>query len=205
MAEKVEFEFPDEIEEKQSRAGSKVVAPAEDEVEAKDEIQIEDDTPEEDRGRKPSKEKIEEVTDEELSAYDEKVQARFKKFTRGYHDERRAKEAADRERQEAIAYAKKVAEQNRILQERLSEGEKQLVETYKSKAEVQLAQVERGRHPVGEEHPALYPGAHRLPHGADHHQRALELRQCRQAGDGGGCGHQAPRPHSWCRRRHPQC
>jgi len=40
----------------------------------------------------------------------------------------------------------------------------------------------------------LDPGAHRLPHGADHHQRALELRQCRQAGDAGGRGHQAPRP-----------
>jgi hypothetical protein len=58
------------------------------------EIEIEDDTPEEDRGRKTHERAVEEVTDEELSSYDEKVQARIKKFTRGYHDERRAKEEA---------------------------------------------------------------------------------------------------------------
>jgi hypothetical protein len=47
----------------------------------------------------------EEVTEEELASYDEKVQKRIKKFTRGYHDERRAKEAALRERQAAEEYA----------------------------------------------------------------------------------------------------
>ena len=58
------------------------------------EVEIEDDTPPEDRRRKPMKEPVEDPTDDELSSYDEKVQARIKKFTRGYHDERRAKEEA---------------------------------------------------------------------------------------------------------------
>ena len=57
------------------------------------EIEIEDDTPPEDRGRKPAA-PVDEVTDDELASYDEKVQKRIKKFTRGYHDERRAKEEA---------------------------------------------------------------------------------------------------------------
>lgn len=112
------------------------------EIEVEPEIEIVDDTPEEDRNKEPAKGEIE-VTDDEISQYSENVQKRIKELRRGYHDERRAKEAADRERQEAIAYAKKVAEQNRMLQERLSQGEKQLVETYKSKAEAQMAQAER--------------------------------------------------------------
>jgi len=112
------------------------------EIEVEPEIEIVDDTPEEDRGKEPPKGEVE-VTDDEISQYSENVQKRIKELRRGYHDERRAKEQAIREHQEAIAYAKKMAEQNRLLQERLSQGEKQLVETYKSKAEAQLSQVER--------------------------------------------------------------
>jgi len=112
------------------------------EIEVEPEIEIVDDTPEEDRGKEPPKGEVE-VTDDEISQYSENVQKRIKELRRGYHDERRAKEQAIREHQEAITYAKKVAEQNRLLQERLSQGEKHLVETYKSKAEAQLSQVER--------------------------------------------------------------
>ena len=62
------------------------------------EIEVEDDTPPEDRGRKPS-EPPKEVTDDELENYSEKVKSRIKHFSKGYHDERRAKEAALRERE----------------------------------------------------------------------------------------------------------
>ena len=124
-----EYKFPDEIEDEKPAA----------KVEEKFEIEIEDDTPPEDRGRKPSKEKIEEVTDEELSAYDEKVQARFKKFTRGYHDERRAKEEALREREAAEAFARQVLEENKRLQQQLSTGSKAYIETAKSAAEAELS------------------------------------------------------------------
>ena len=57
------YEFPDEKAEKAA--------------EEKFEVEIEDDTPEEDRGRRPMKEPVEEVTDEELATYDEKVQKRI--------------------------------------------------------------------------------------------------------------------------------
>lgn len=124
-----EYKFPDEIEDEKPAA----------KAEEKFEIEIEDDTPPEDRGRKPSKEKIEEVTDEELSAYDEKVQARFKKFTRGYHDERRAKEEALREREAAEAFARQVLEENKRLQQQLSTGSKAYIETAKSAAEAELS------------------------------------------------------------------
>ena len=101
------YEFPDE---KEAKAAAK----------DKFEVEIEDDTPPEDRGRKPMKEPVEDPTDDELSSYDEKVQARIKKFTRGYHDERRAKEEALREREAAESYAKQVYEENKRLQQQLT-------------------------------------------------------------------------------------
>ena len=107
------------------------------------EIEIEDDTPEEDRGRKPMKESVDDVTDEELSSYDEKVQARIKKFTRGYHDERRAKEEALRERQAAEAYAKQIYEENKRLQQQLSQGSEVYIEQAKKVAEKDLEEAKR--------------------------------------------------------------
>ena len=102
------------------------------------EVEIEDDTPPEDRGRKPMKEKVEDPTEEELASYDEKVQNRIKKFTRGYHDERRAKEEALRERQAAETFAKQVLEENKRLQKQLADGSQEYIETAKGAAETEL-------------------------------------------------------------------
>ena len=107
-------------------------------VEDKFEVEIEDDTPEQDRGRKPMKEPVEEPTEDELATYDEKVQARIKKFTRGYHDERRAKEEALREREAAEAYARQILDENKKLQQQLSTGSKAYIETSKEAAAAEL-------------------------------------------------------------------
>ena len=123
-----EYKFPDEVDEKAAPKAE----------EDKFEIEIEDDTPEEDRGRKPMREPVEDPTDEELASYDEKVQQRIKKFTRGYHDERRAKEEALREREAAEAFARQVYEENRRLQQQLATGSKAYIETAKGAAEVKL-------------------------------------------------------------------
>lgn len=95
-------------------------------ADSKPEIEVVDDTPEQDRGRTPG-EPPEEVTDDELSAYDEKVQRRIRKFTRGYHDERRAKEAALRERLAAEDLARRVLEENNRLKQQLTDGTKEFV------------------------------------------------------------------------------
>lgn len=102
------------------------------------EIEIEDDTPPEDRGRKPMAAAPEEVDEDELAAYDEKVQTRIRKFTRGYHDERRAKEEAIREREAAEEFARKVYEENKRLQQQLASGSQQFVEQAQSVAEIEL-------------------------------------------------------------------
>ena len=120
-----EFELPDPDKEDAAK-------------DDKFEVEIEDDTPVEDRGRKPAKEPVDEVTDEELSSYDEKVQKRIKKFTRGYHDERRAKEEAFREREAAESFAKQVFEENKRLQQQLSTGSQAYIETSKGAAEAEL-------------------------------------------------------------------
>jgi hypothetical protein len=120
------YEFPHEIEEKK--------AAAEDNLE----IEIEDDTPPEDRGRRPMRDKVEDPSDEELASYDEKVQKRIKKFSKGYHDERRAKEQAFREREATEAYARQIIEENKKLQQQLSSGSKVLIEQSQSGAQLEL-------------------------------------------------------------------
>jgi hypothetical protein len=128
---KDEFEFPDEKEAKK--------AAAEDD---KFEVEIEDDTPPEDRGRKAAP-PPEDPTEDELNSYDEKVQARIKKFTRGYHDERRAKEEALRERQAAETYAKQVYEENKRLQQQLASGSQAYIEQSKSSADIELSSAKK--------------------------------------------------------------
>jgi hypothetical protein len=85
----------------------------------------------------------EEVTEDELASYDEKVQKRLKKFTKGYHDERRAKEEALRERQAAEEFAKRLYEENLTLQKQLSEGSKIFIEQGKSTAQLELEQAKK--------------------------------------------------------------
>ena len=130
------YEFPDEKEEK---AKAKADAKKDDDFQ----LEIEDDTPPEDRGRKPAATPPEDPTDDELASYDEKVQARIKKFTRGYHDERRAKEAAERERQAAEDFARQVFEENKRLQQQLSTGSKAYIETSKGAAEAELESAKK--------------------------------------------------------------
>jgi len=120
--EKNEFKFPDENNEVQPNAVNEA-----DEVE----IEVIDDTPEADKGRKPMKEAPAEVTDDELEQYSEGVKKRIQHFSKGYHEERRAKETALREREEAIALAQNVIAENKKLQGSLGEGQAALLEQAK--------------------------------------------------------------------------
>jgi len=136
--EKTEFEFPDETEVN-ARKGGKVVAPESDEPE----IEVVDDTPPEDRGRKPMTEPPKEVTDDELSKYDESVQKRIKHFTKGYHDERRAKEAAEREKEEALRFAQSLAEENKKLKGSVNQNQTALIEQAKKVVANELETAKR--------------------------------------------------------------
>jgi hypothetical protein len=130
-----EFEFPDEIEAKKS------ADPVEFEAEDPDafEIEIENDVPPEDRNRKAvAPEVVEALEEENLEKFNNDTQAAIKEAKRVYHQERREKEAAIREQQEALTLAKKMLEENKKLKERLATGETAYVDTVKQAAAQEL-------------------------------------------------------------------
>ena len=140
--QKVEFEFPDEKEEESTEievepsSAEEIKKPARAKAEEADSLEIEvvDDTPKADRGRKPS-EPPEDVTEEELEDYSEKVQKRIKHFSKGYHDERREKERAIREREELERFAKQLVEENNKLKGDVTKNQSALIEQAKKNAE----------------------------------------------------------------------
>ena len=108
------------------------------------ELEIEDDTPAEDRGKEPlPAEIVSEVENDTLEDYSERVKQRMAQLKKVWHDERRAKEEAAREKEEAIAYAQKVYQQNQKLQTTLSTGEEDYIKTLVKSAESELNLAKR--------------------------------------------------------------
>ena len=141
-----EFKFPDEtVIDTSGGKKEEKETPVEFEIEAapSTEIEVVDDTPEADKGRKPMKEPPAEVTDEELEQYSESVKSRIKHFSKGYHEERRAKEAAQREREEAVRIAQSLAEENKKLQGSLGQGQAALLEQAKKVVAKELEEAKR--------------------------------------------------------------
>jgi hypothetical protein len=102
-------------------------------------VEVEDDTPAEDRDKKPSDtEFVESLENDELDEYSVEAKKKIAGFRKIYHDERRAKEAADRERQEAIDLAKKLYEENKTLKGRVNSTEKVAVDSYKVTAQQEM-------------------------------------------------------------------
>ena len=139
--EKTEFEFPDEAEQN-PRKGGKVVE-TESVEDDKPEIEVVDDTPEEDRYRTPMAEAPQDPTEEELASYSESVKNRFKHFTKGYHEERRAKEAAQREKDEALRIAQAVFEENKRLKGSVNQGQQVLLEQAKKVVNSEIEEAKR--------------------------------------------------------------
>jgi hypothetical protein len=127
------FEKPAKPEKKaEPKAAPKAV-----EEEKDFEIEVVDDTPPKDRGKKPSA-PPEDPTDEELSEYSEKVRKRLQHFTKGYHDERRAKEQALREREELESLARKLLEENKQLKVSTDRSHNTLIEQAKQQVALEL-------------------------------------------------------------------
>jgi len=131
------FQFPDEIEstpEPEAKAAPEV------------DIEIVDDTPEEDKNREPmdeSKVLAADDEDDELQSYDKKVQKRIKKLTKGYHDIRREKDEAVKMREEALRVAQFLVEENKKIQATLHEGSKIYIEQGKGAAEAELSMAKK--------------------------------------------------------------
>jgi hypothetical protein len=107
-------------------------------------IEVEDDTPPEDRNRAPlPKELVEELEADELEDYSDKVKIRLKQMKKVWHDERREKERALREGQEALSVAQRAIEENKRLKSTLSYGEQSLISSYKTTAEWEANEARR--------------------------------------------------------------
>jgi hypothetical protein len=114
------------------------------EVEDGPEIEVEDDTPPEDRDRAPMpKELVEELEADELEDYSDKVKTRLKQMKKVWHDERREKERESREKHEALSVAQRMMDENKRLKASLSNGESNLVSSYKTTAELEAADARR--------------------------------------------------------------
>ena len=108
------------------------------------EIEIEDDTPPEDRGREPlPKELVKELEEDELEEYSEKVKTRLKQMKKVWHDERREKERALREQQTAIEMAQQLQNEIKTLRSKVTENEGHLVNTAKNAVELELKNAEK--------------------------------------------------------------
>jgi hypothetical protein len=123
--------------------------PEQDDVDAV-EFEIQDDMPEEDKDPVTGKERdplpqelVQELEQDELEDYSEKVKSRLKQMKKVWHDERRAKESAVRERQAAEEFAKNVFEENKKLKQTLSSGERSYIDTAKNAAQLELEMAKR--------------------------------------------------------------
>ena len=130
-----EFKFPDEA----ALTDEVNIAVSEDDIS----VDVVDDTPEKDRGRKPLEREPEDANDEELAQYSSTVQKRIKELSHARHDERRAKEEAQRERESAVRLANALVEENKKLKQYVHTGEQVYAGTLKDAAEAELENAKK--------------------------------------------------------------
>jgi hypothetical protein len=127
-----DFKFPDEKENDESKI--EITTLGESDVE----IDIVDDTPERDRGRRPLDREVNDPTDEELDSYTDGVKKRLKELTHARHDERRAKESLAREKAELERLAHAMVDENNRLKQYVQAGTQQYMTLTQEAAEAKL-------------------------------------------------------------------
>ena len=122
-----EYKFPDELDKEKNQVDDEL------------DLEIEDDTPEQDRNKDPLPAEVkEELYNDELEDYSTKVKKKLIQMKKLAHDERREKEAAVREQQEAINLVQKVIEENKRLKSTLSNSEKNVLSSIQRAVELEL-------------------------------------------------------------------
>lgn len=128
-----EFRFPDESPSDKTESHMTEIA-GDDDVE----VEIVDDTPDKDKGRKPLEKKVDDPTDEEIEGYTENVKKRINELTHARHDERRNRETAERERDELARLAQAMHAENQRLKQTQAKTTETLGGVTKAKAEADL-------------------------------------------------------------------
>ena len=126
------FKFPDELDDVK-------VTTEDDQTDEQIIVDVEDNTPAEDRGKPPLPDNVkEELYNDELEDYSSKVKKKLIQMKKLAHDERREKENAVREQQEAISFAQKVMEENKRLKSNLNNSEKNVLATVQRAVQMEL-------------------------------------------------------------------
>jgi len=129
------YKFPDEIEDNAVEVttdnGSDI------------EIEVVDDTPAQDRGRKPLDREVADPTDEEIENYSDNVKKRIKDLTHARHDERRAKESLMREKEELERLAQHMMAENNRLKQTVNTGNEQYVASVKQIVDSEVDKARR--------------------------------------------------------------
>lgn len=125
-----EFKFPDEKEDEN----------LDDEII----VEVEDTTPSEDRNKTPLPEKVrEELYNDELEDYSTKVKKKLLQMKKLAHDERREKDAALREQNETIEFAKKLMDENKKLKANLSNSENNVLASVTRTVEMEMESAKK--------------------------------------------------------------
>lgn len=132
-----EFKFPDEQDDVK-------VTTEDDQTDEQIIIDVEDNTPVEDRNKPPMDEKVkEDLYNDELEDYSTKVKKKLIQMKRLAHEERREKENALREQQEAIAFAQKMMEENKRLKSNLNNSEKNVLASVQKAVAMEMEAAKR--------------------------------------------------------------
>jgi hypothetical protein len=133
------YKFPDEVENEEVKSKGKP-----EEEDESFEVEVEDDTPPQDRGRTPSEpEFVEKLDKDELDEYSDAAKQKIAGFRKIYHDERREKERAVREQQEAITLAQKLLEENRALKGKVTSSEQVALDSYMTSADREMEMAKK--------------------------------------------------------------
>jgi hypothetical protein len=132
-----EYKFPDEIEEEKIEVEKEPLN--------KIEIEVVDDRPEEDQKNATPlpQEIVDEVDNDDLEEYSKEAKQRLLQMKKLINDERRAKEQALREQEEAVRVATSLLDETKKLKSRLSNGEKVYVNTAKENSNRELDAAKR--------------------------------------------------------------
>ena len=131
------FKFPDEQDDVK-------VTTEDDQTDEQIIVDVEDNTPAEDRNKPPMDEKVkEELYNDELEDYSTKVKKKLIQMKRLAHEERREKENALREQQEAITFAQKMMQENQRLKSNLNNSEKNVLATVQKAVAMEMDAAKR--------------------------------------------------------------
>jgi len=131
------FKFPDEQDDVK-------VTTEDDQTDEQIIIDVEDNTPAEDRNKPPMEEKVkEDLYNDELEDYSTKVKKKLIQMKRLAHEERREKENALREQQEAITFAQKMMQENQRLKSNLNNSEKNVLATVQKAVAMEMDAAKR--------------------------------------------------------------